>query len=500
MPEMIPVANTIQPPNLSQTVGTLGGLIGLKQKQVELQQQQQNVQTGAIRQQEAAAVLQQQQLKSQQQQGIQDFFNTWDPAEHIGSDGTTDLDSALQSKEFKAAGNAKPAIMQSLLDLKNKQLTNKQSLTTLNSALLTQFDSQVGALAKDKDVEADTTDPATGVNPGRAKVQQYINNFSKLSPDAARVAQIYSPLTQHTPQGKLSVALQALQMSAQSASEQQAQQNPKQIAVPTGAATNIYNVQPATGLEPGQTPVQAIPNQLPPQVVTPPGGVPQIIGGNSGGIKPQYPGPAPTDQDVQAFGDYQKNLNSRVQTAADSIPRIRLAEQALDQIRAGGGAQGYTRLARILQAVPGMPQSIVDQVGGGSLAAAQEAEKMLFQTTMTGLRQSMQGDPARVAEFQAAEKVFPDIGTDPRASKRILQFMEDQGNRDFAEQQALVHARMKGTFNPATWQADYQAKLRAGKVSGSPASQNPAKSVTRTGTYKGKKVVQYSDGSIDYGE
>jgi hypothetical protein len=250
MPDMTPVGAMVKPPDPMQGINTMSGILGL-------QQQRQDLQTGQYTQQKAA-------LEAGQQQGVQNFFSTWDPSEHIAQDGTTDLDSALTSKEFKAAGNAKPAIMQALLDAKSKQLTNKTQLAGLNSALVTQLGSQAGALAKDPDVVADESDPTTGVNPGRAKVTQMFANFAKQSPDAARIAQIYGPMAEHTPPQKLSNAVTALQMQAQDVGGQQAQQNPQQFAVNTGPATNVYNVNKATGLQPGQQPAQAIRQGLAP--------------------------------------------------------------------------------------------------------------------------------------------------------------------------------------------------------------------------------------------
>lgn len=277
-----PVAQNV---NAGNGLQTLSDLMSLKRNQQALQ----------IGQQE----LQQKQLETQKQQGVQNFFQTWDPAEHIGDDGTTDLDSALQSSAFKSSGNAKPAVMQALLDIKNKQLGNKQALTSLNSDLVKQFGTGVGALAKDEDVVADKTDPTTGVNAGRAKVNEFISNFSKLSPDAARIAQIYGPVTQHSPPGKLSTGIQAMQLQAQSASEQQAQQNPSQLQVNTGAATNVYNVNRSTGLQPNQQPAQSIANAPPPgfDVVTDPRTQnPYLINRQTGEMRDLgygYPGRAP---------------------------------------------------------------------------------------------------------------------------------------------------------------------------------------------------------------
>jgi len=167
-----------------------------------------------------------------------------------------------------------------------------------------------------------------------------------------------------------------------------------------------------------------------------------------------------------------------VQVASDLIPRVQAAEHALDQVRGGGGAVARAAAAKNLQAIPGIPKSFIDAVAGGNLAAAQEAEKYLFQTTFAGLKQSMQGDPARVSEFNSAEQVFPNLGTDPGATKNVLNFMTQQAQRDYAEQQALTTARKAGTFNPATWQGDYQKQLRAGAVPGVPAAQVPKSAAT----------------------
>src|SRR5277367_688093 len=126
-----PVGAMIKPPDPQAAISTMSGILGL-------QQQRQNLQTGALKQQSQA-------LDTGQQQSVQNFFKTWDPSQHVADDGSTDLDSALQSKEFKGAGNAKPAIMQSLLDIKNKQLGNKQQLSSLNSDLVKQFTSGMGS-------------------------------------------------------------------------------------------------------------------------------------------------------------------------------------------------------------------------------------------------------------------------------------------------------------------------------------------------------------------
>jgi hypothetical protein len=325
MPEMIPVGNTIPQPAPINALGALSGILGVKQ-------QQQNLQTGAYQQQSAAAQAQQQQLAAGQQQGVQDFFKQWDPSQHRGEDGTTDIDSAMQSPQFLNAGNAKPAIMNALLETKQKQLSAKLALSNLNNDLVNQFSRSTGALAKDPDVIADQTDPTTGVNPGRAKVNGFIQNFSALSPDAARVAQIYAPLTQHTPPQHLSSALQALQMVGEDVSGQQSQQNPQQLAVNTGAATQLYNVNRATGLQPGQQPVAAVKNQLGPQQQ--PGYLQQaaaasasgagLASGSVGDVNQHYQAVQAEAQKAEMFTGIARNVQDFAHTAITGTPEEKL--------------------------------------------------------------------------------------------------------------------------------------------------------------------------------
>lgn len=212
---------------------TLGTIFGLKSKQIGIEQQRQALQG-------QAAQVQQEQQDASQRQAVGKFYNSFKPDEHVGSDGTLDLDSALQDKNLDAAGDAKPAVIESLMNIKKSQLGNKQVLANLNKGLVDQFGTTIGSLANDPDVQNDSPN-------GRAKVDSAIQNFGQLSPDAARVAQIYGPVTTHAPQGKLGKAVGAIQLQAQSASEQQAQQNPQTRTQDQGDVLQNQNVDKATG-------------------------------------------------------------------------------------------------------------------------------------------------------------------------------------------------------------------------------------------------------------
>lgn len=322
MPDMIPVGDKIIPPNPNQAISSLSGILGVRQ-------QQQQLQTGA-------QILAQEQLKTAQQQGVQSFFQNWDPSDHVADDGTTDLDSALQSPQFKAAGNAKPAIMQSLLDIKQKQLGNKQALSSLNKDLVTQFGTAMGSLAADPDVKADQTDPATGVNAGRAKVDQFIQNFGKLSPDAARVATIYAPITQHAPKGKLVNGIQALQLQAQSASEQQAAQFPHSGMLTAGTRQYPTVTPPSTGVP--QLTGQSF--DVPSQVVTTPAGPLGVASPSRGTVAPLTSAGPPGTPNVNPTAVQQatnlataQGVANRVQQAQAAANNTIQAQDALSRAR-----------------------------------------------------------------------------------------------------------------------------------------------------------------------
>lgn len=521
-----PVADQIQPPNLQQGLGTLSSLLGLKQQQIAIA-------TGQAQQQTAQAAAQQAQQQNQELQGLGQFFKGAlnNPA-YFNVDGSVNIQKLQQDAMTKAPVYGQQYIEQMTAAF-NGQVQNRKALLDLSADQRQSASGYLAAFAADPrnikgnpnydpgGVESrylDTIERARSLSqdPG---YQRALDGMLMHSPSTATMTSDQAAAT------RVKGAAQASQVAANPGLPNSGTQsgNPAQdarnLAVATGApgadlsGPAIEMVQGPKGLVPTNVNPQSpmgtgavgapIPNAAPPAIVTPPGGIPTVTG--PGGTNPRQvpgtgPGPNPTSQDWENFGAYQTNLNARVAIASDSIPRIQQAEQALAQIRGGAGAQGYARLARIIQAVPGMPQSLVDAVGNGNLGAAQEAEKYLFQTTFSGLRQSMQGDPARVAEFQSAEQIFPSIGTDPRAATAVLNFMKQQGQRDYAEQQALNTARKNGTFNPATWQADYQAQLRAGKVPGVPTSQVPGSAPQdgTTGKSKSGRAMVYRNGQWEY--
>lgn len=167
--------------------------------------------------------------------------------------------------------------------------------------------------------------------------------------------------------------------------------------------------------------------------------------------------------------DYQKALDERVNVGDQILMTVSEGRQALSSIRAGGGAAAYARLATIAQSV-GASNEVVDKIAGGNLAAAQEFEKLMVNTTMGQIRQQLQGiGGSRLSqlEFETFQHNNPNINTDPRAIDKIFNFWNRVANRDYEEQQALNAEVGKPGFNMATWPARWQRVMREkGMVSG----------------------------------
>ena len=307
---MTPVADQIKVPDANQSLHTISNMLGMKQ-------QQQTIQSNNY--------------ELQKQQDTQDFFKNFDPLSHVGADGTIDIDSSLQDPNFKKAGAAKTTIMQSLLDLKNHSLQNKQALATLNGAVVGQMDTQLGALQSDGDVSADTIDPETGINAGRAKLSAFFDNFEKQSPDAARIAQIYRPMIEHVPQGKLSGALRALQLQAESAREQIDTTSPTPQFVQTKKGVQGVNANANAPMPVGTLMGKPVQNTLPPGIVVDNQGAPRVYGAGGAGLPsaggggaPQTPPPPNKLQPLtrpQPFAPKvdQENYNNQISSARETV-------------------------------------------------------------------------------------------------------------------------------------------------------------------------------------
>ena len=158
---------------------------------------------------------------------------------------------------------------------------------------------------------------------------------------------------------------------------------------------------------------------------------------------------------------YEESLNGRVSQGADLNMRLQEAAKAMQTFQSGGGMETRADLASKAQAI-GLPDSVVNKIAGGDLAAAQEFNKLAAQQAMEQLKQAM-GGAGRISqyEFKVFQQNNPNLSTDPNAVRKIYDFNTRVYNRDLTEQKAF-NDHVDSGANPASfpmmWQSQ-QAKL-----------------------------------------
>lgn len=211
---------------------------------------------------------------------------------------------------------------------------------------------------------------------------------------------------------------------------------------------------------------------------------------------------APTAADVSLGSEYAKNLQVRSQAANDWLQRSTEMRGILDEFKAGAGSTTYAQIAQKLQAI-GAPDDLVNKVGNGDLSATQSLQKFMASSIMSAARQSAEGSPfaSEVKNFEANN---PSVNSDPKTLKRFIDFYDRIAGASLKENEAMAQAKEQGLYNPGTWQADWQRiAQKEGILPKTPSSKanessKQQKTIVREGTYNGKPVVQYSDGTIGY--
>src|SRR5262245_47172107 len=121
---------------------------------------------------------QQTQLASEQQSLRQrQALASYDWNEHIGEDGTLDLESVVRDPKLRAAaGDQYQDVISKAVAGKDSQLKQKATLLGLRDAQRNSFAEMVGALRSDKDVADDN-------EKGRQKVNQAIAQWAEMQGD-----------------------------------------------------------------------------------------------------------------------------------------------------------------------------------------------------------------------------------------------------------------------------------------------------------------------------
>lgn len=300
-----PVAQNVQTPNIT---ATLGGLMGLQSQKIGIEQAQQNLQRGA-------AATQMTQQDAQQRAAVANV----DWGKYTDGTGMISPDKMIADPALRqAAGDSMLDVVKAGAGIRNQQLQNSQALAGLNDTLRGQFSSMVGGLRTDPDVVAD--------NPqGRQKVVDAMTNWAQQGgPDAARVASIYAPVAEHAPPGKLAGGLGNIQLQAMAVPNQVSAESPTISMVPTQAGTQPFNQNPlaAGGIGP-----QGAPMIPPNQTVPTTGGGAAIGNTTTGQVGPfaSRPGAPQVDFPAGENGATQADLQlqrTAAQQAAASAPTM----------------------------------------------------------------------------------------------------------------------------------------------------------------------------------
>jgi hypothetical protein len=238
----------------------------------------------------------------------------YDFGKHIGDDGTVDLNSLTTDPDLRtAAGDQFLDVISHAATAKEQQLAAKQKLVGLKSDQRNALSDMLGPLLSDKDV-------AEGNDKGKQKVNDAFIQYGELyGDDVLPVISAYAPGVQKAPPHALASGLRAIQMQAQSASQQVASQQRSDVS--TGAV--LKNINPLAAADN----TGDIPLSIGPQIQTDANGRSFIIdprtntarpvgAGTAPGAAPNQPGPRFT-QAVPGQADIQSSIETTRKADAD---------------------------------------------------------------------------------------------------------------------------------------------------------------------------------------
>ncbi len=364
---------------------------------------------------------------AQQSQRQRAALAKYDFGKHIGDDGTVDLNSLTSDPDLRAAaGDQFLEIVSHAATAKEQQLAAKQKLVALKSDQRNALSDMLGPLLSDKDV-------VEGSEKGKQKVNDAFTQYGELyGKDVLPVISAYAPGVQKAPPHQLAAGLRAIQMQAQSASQQVSSQQPNLVnkgasltnVNPNVAADAAADVQ--LGISPGSQ-QQIITDQLGNMHVQYRDAQGNIIGTAPLG-KPGAPGsPAAFGPGERQSLESQANANFEAVTA--NRQAASMAPQQLDQINkalalsrevsTGSWAQKRANVeSGIGSLIPGFE-------GMDDASKLQELDKFSERIATDASR--VLGVNAKTdAERESIHKQNANIGYTPQAIQAVLQYAKAQ--------------------------------------------------------------------------
>lgn len=147
---------------------------------------------------------------------------------------------------------------------------------------------------------------------------------------------------------------------------------------------------------------------------------------------------------------YEPQLNDRVYQSQTTLQNYQQMLVDLEQVKSGGGGEARAKLAQMAQAM-GMPPEVYNKIGNGDLAATQQFEKMATINAMQTLRSTSQTGPVSTEEFRIFDQTLPNISTDPKAAKMMLNYMAQLSELPGKEQDAYFRYKALYEKNPTQY-------------------------------------------------
>jgi hypothetical protein len=319
VPEMTPIANTVNVPPPGQSLQTMGSILGI-------QQARQNLQTGTYTQQSAAANAQQDQQKNGELQAAQQLaINGAKSGKYTKEDGSLDRQK-LADDIMVVAPTYGGTVASQYLSQANEILQNQTAHQALTLSQKKEMGATLASLAADPTVD-------------NTKVIDAMEALRQEHKDDPSFSRMLTSMTAHMPNTASTQDLQGLlgRWSAAATGEPQAEANAIDTggAIQPGARNRFTGEQTQAG--------QSIQKTTPPALVTnaagqlvrvaPNGGAASVVGGSN-------PGTAAAQTQIGTA----KGITERVQQAQQQANTTKDTQDALERslaiMESGGPATG----------------------------------------------------------------------------------------------------------------------------------------------------------------
>lgn len=296
---------------------------------------------------------------AEQSQGQREALAKFDWSKLTGDDGTIDLNKIMGSGLREAAGDQFPQAMQQAAQIKQQQLSAKQTLVGLTDSQRKSFAEMVGALRSDPAVIQGTPEGKQRLNDA---LGQYITMYG---PDVQNVVKAYAAPLMNAPPGKAGQVLQNIQLQATSASDQASRQAPQYQS--TGNELRNVNPYAQTSQAPSSIPLTIAPGQQS-QVGQDPIGNPMevrrdargnIIGATPLAGMPNFSPGERQSLEQQAESNFRNVEANRIAAslAPQQLDQIDKALKLSEGVSTGGGEWSRTRAkleSALSSAIPGI--------------------------------------------------------------------------------------------------------------------------------------------------